>query len=168
MNMAPKPPACIGSAHSPTGQEFPLWTYEQLEQLPKPNLKTRACELDVSNRLLFALIHLACTDPQIICMRSQNLIGVLSRDNEAFCSRCRVCGEKDLTIKWILEAQCLLINRLGYAYEIRQFGWPSEAAGDDNPPQIFDQQLPSIKMTRETILHKMATTMKPGPNMHDP
>jgi len=138
--MAPKPPACIGSAHSPTGQEFPLWTYEQLEQLPKPNLKTRA----------------------------QNLIGVLSRDNEAFCSRCRVNGEKDFTIKWILEAQCLLINRLGYAYEIRQFGWPSEAAGDDNPPQTFDQQLPSIKMTKETILHKMATTMKPGPHMHDP
>jgi hypothetical protein len=54
MLMAPKPPACIGSAHSPTGQEFPLWTYEQLEQLPKPNLKTRACELDVSNCLLLA------------------------------------------------------------------------------------------------------------------
>ena len=113
-------------------------------------------------------LHPACTDPQILCTRSQNLIGVLSRDNEAFCSRCRVSGEKDLTIKWILEAQCLLINRLGYAYEIRQFGWPSEAAGDDNPPQTFDQQLPSIKMTKETILHKMATTMKPGPHMHDP
>ena len=40
--MLRKPPREIGSAASPTGQVFTLWTYEQLDQLPKPNLKTRA------------------------------------------------------------------------------------------------------------------------------
>ncbi len=90
---------------------------------------------------------------------------MLSSDNEVFCNKCRPNGETKLTIKWILEAQCLLLNRLGYAYAIRDFGWLSEPESDENPPQVFEGQLPSIKKTKESVL---ATTMKPGPNMHDP
>ena len=138
-----KPPTSLGSRLSPTGQEITLWTYEQLEQVPKQNLQTRALDL-------------------------KSILKKVDWVPEDFRESLRARGEPATTILWILQGQALLLAGMGYSYTSESFGFPSSAAADEEagPRQVFTGNLPSIKMTKETVLKK-TDNYAGSPTMHE-
>ena len=102
---------------------FRLWTYKQLEETGRDNLKTRALNLKLA---------LAKADWV----------------SDEFATSLRTNGEANVTIRWILEVQSALLRGKFSAYD---FGLPPPAADDDNQ-QYYDGQLPSIKRTHKTIV----------------
>ena len=131
-------PRSIGSAKSPTGQEIELWKYDQLAQLPKQNLQTRSLDLK----------------------------SIIQANYAGHCGKLRSHGPADSTILWILEAQALLLSAYGYSVSAHDFGYPLPENGIEQASASFEGKLPSIKMTKETILQR---SPKPGPGfVHDP
>ena len=137
--MAKGPPTSIGSNVSPTGEEIVLWTFAQLEQVPRRSLQKRALDLKT---VLQPLKHVPA----------------------GFCDSCRT-NMPEATMLWILQGQCHLLAGFGKPGVTPQdYGYPAE--DDASEKQIFSGELPSIKKTKESIL--ASGVLKPGPNMHDP
>ena len=80
----------------------------------------------------------------------------------------RARGEPATTILWILQGQALLLAGMGYSYTSESFGFPvsAEAEAEAGPRQVFAGQLPSIKMTKETVL-KNTSNYAGSPTMHE-
>ena len=113
-----------------------MWKYDQLSQLPKKNLQTRALDLK----------------------------SVIQANYAAHSGKLRSHGPNEQTILWILEAQALLLSGYGYSVSAHDFGYPLPEM--EQASQSFEGKLPSIKMTKETILQR---SPKPGPGfVHDP
>ena len=85
----------------------------------------------------------------------------------------RVNGDRMKTIRWILQVQADLMNvkmessartkAPSRPLTVHDFGFPAE---ETTETAIHEGQLPSIKMTKETIQQR--SPMKPGATMHDP
>ena len=99
--------------------------------------------------------------------RALNLKAILQNLDGAsptLVAECVTNGEPNNIICWIMRAQCTLLLLLaGKQTEIGDYGWPAPEQADA-PVQVFEGNLPSIKMPKETIMRKMP---KAGPNMHD-
>jgi hypothetical protein len=138
-----KVPDSIASRSSPTGEEIPLWKFSQLDIIEKDSLKKRALELKT-------------------ILSSHNF----GDAHKKFCEACRTHGEKQKTILWILHGQALLLSSLGHSVSAYDFGFPLPADYEqEQAVEVFSGQLPSIKMTKETIHSHWP---KAGPTMHDP
>ena len=134
------PPTSIGSHVSPTGEEITLWTFAQLEQVPRRSLQARALDL-------------------------KKILQPLSGIPAGFCNECRT-NMPEQTMLWILQGQCHLLATFGKGATPEDFGYPAPDETASSPKQIFNGELPSIKKTKESIL--ASGILKAGPNMHDP
>ena len=101
---------------------FRLWTYKQLEETGRDNLKTRALNLKLA-------------------------IAKADWVPAEFATSLRTNGEANVTIRWILEVQAALLRGKFSAHD---FGLPLPS--EDDNQQYFEGQLPSIKRTHKTIM----------------
>ena len=118
------------SDHAFHSLAFRLWTYKQLKETGSSNLKTRALNL-------------------------KQAIAKADWVPGEFANSLRTNGENTSTIRWILEVQSALLRGKFSAHD---FGLPLPE-GDEDSPQYFEGQLPSIKRTHKTI---MSTSPKKG------
>ena len=162
-------PMSVPSGNMPNGQEFPLYVFDQLDIVDKPTLMKRA-------KALKAILK----DPQFSSLVQKEFVDSL-----------REHGDLALCIQWcaallplpraprplethffsffsrrlrrMLEAQCILLSVSGVkpTYTPQDFG---AAAKTSESTEVFTGNLPSIKMSKETIL---ARSPKKGPTMHD-
>ncbi len=173
--MPGKLPASIGSKASPTGQELPLYTYDQLQLVTNSNLKARARDLkDVLKKVGDAVPKEVSdslrtnAEPDVVigwCVQLES--SRLSPAHPSIHAHSRTCthvGSSLSPARRILQVQVLLLGYLssgGSSYTVYDFGLPQEASGES---QFFTGNLPSIKKPKEAIL---AASPKKGPNMHD-
>ena len=141
--MAPQLPTFLPSASSPTGQELPIYTYNQLQMVELKTLQQRALDLKS------AIAKCEWVAPATIAQYRDTL---------------RVHAEAIVTIKWCLDVQILILKN---KYTLNDFGLPqveAEHFTELASQRVFEGKFPTIKKTKESIMSESPTK---GPINHD-